>query len=438
MRGQERRDDSWVRFILLNDNGTEVSYFGQVLYYLVFTPKVRDEAWYHGARANDPRPQTEYLLAYVQSYKIIHLHDVDLIVKAQPWARELIDLRNIQELVGTVKTRRSEFFVRQITCFWSRKNLAISRRESNDEFLDRTRTLQANVDNAERADPSYRGRDGRGRGRGGRGRGRGNASRGSQAESEGSATGGRTVTRSQSAHAQTGPAAAMPNRGDHGRRGRGRGKGRSGGGSGSRTPEVPRAGIPPQVTEGQTGTPDHGGRGGRRGRRRGGRSNTGNSGNSAPEIVIPEIVDTEVAQPETTTPSRGGRRRRGRRSKSETPTSDAAEEPQQDVAGEPQNVPMQVGMGAETPHTVPAGPTGAGPTDATTTGGAGRGGRGGAAGRTHIRKAGWSGFGGRAQDQATGGGGTAAGGNAAPAPDGNGRGNVGRPKGRSAEGRGQG
>lgn len=263
VRASERRDDSWVWFTMENEDRLHVGYFGRVLYYLVFRPAVQEDDS-DDVASDQSRTGSEYLLAYVQTYRIIYLHDVQLVVKGQPWTREFIDIGCVQELVGRVKTRGCEFFIRSTTCFWSRTRLAIWKHESNDEWLQRVGILQANVEAAERGDPSY-GRRGRG-GRGGRGA-RGARARGNR--------GGSVASTARAGASQVGERGTLPALGrSRAGRGRGRGGGRGRGRgrlSSSAVVEVPRTAE--TIAGSATGTARGraSGRGGR-GRARGGRA----------------------------------------------------------------------------------------------------------------------------------------------------------------------
>jgi hypothetical protein len=113
------RDNSYIRYHM--DSGPDhvnTAYFGRVLFYMVYNIEGED-----------------YLLAYVQHIYVNRVRGRKLVYQAKLGARHFLDIHNIQELVGIVKTRGLSFFVGKKSCFWPKKGFSYNQVMDNDNLL---------------------------------------------------------------------------------------------------------------------------------------------------------------------------------------------------------------------------------------------------------------------------------------------------------------
>lgn len=113
-----RRNDSWVRYILTGDGNSDISYFGKVIFFMPY--EIR----------NDERPEDEperFMIAYIQRVEVGRVRKLKLayiINRQQRVLKKFVDLSDVQELIGCIKSRGKEFLVSRTSCFWPKKGFA--------------------------------------------------------------------------------------------------------------------------------------------------------------------------------------------------------------------------------------------------------------------------------------------------------------------------
>ncbi|KAH8151229.1 uncharacterized protein LAJ45_03772 [Morchella importuna] len=113
-----RRDDSCVRYILTGDGDNDVSYFGKVMFFMPYE--------IHNDERLEDEPE-RFMMAYIQRLEVGRVRKLKLayiINRQQRVLKEFVDLSDVQELIGCIKSRGKEFLVSRTSCFWPKKGFA--------------------------------------------------------------------------------------------------------------------------------------------------------------------------------------------------------------------------------------------------------------------------------------------------------------------------
>ncbi|KAI5801337.1 hypothetical protein EDC01DRAFT_628291 [Geopyxis carbonaria] len=117
-----RRDQTHVRYMFPDVDNVDHSYFGQVLFYT--TVQVEQ---------NSQHLVETYMVAYMQYLRVCRVNSLDLAYKLSIGPTEVINITDIQELIGRIYSRGKEFFVSRRSCFWPKEGYVWDR--TVDSFL---------------------------------------------------------------------------------------------------------------------------------------------------------------------------------------------------------------------------------------------------------------------------------------------------------------
>jgi hypothetical protein len=123
-----RRNDSWVRYIMADDDDNDTSYFGKVMFFMQYEIESED-----GEEGPD-----QYMLAYVERVDVGRVRKVKLAYRLEPRGVQklFVELTDIQELVGVIKSRGKDFLVSRSSCFWPKKNFYWREHVDNKDLFD--------------------------------------------------------------------------------------------------------------------------------------------------------------------------------------------------------------------------------------------------------------------------------------------------------------
>lgn len=145
--GNERRDNSYVHYIQrvkpigddhendpddsnADDDGyRDMGFVGKALFFMSY------DCAANSIGTPDPDIPSTILLAYVLNAKMTFIKDARLVYRLDWGLRHWVHLIDVQELLGVIRTRETDFFVRRTTCFWQREKMGYEREELNDDFL---------------------------------------------------------------------------------------------------------------------------------------------------------------------------------------------------------------------------------------------------------------------------------------------------------------